>query len=302
MNLIAKISDGSVSVCVCVPETGYCLATFLLWFGTSFAYAMTMATLSHFGRRCVVGVDVLDAKSTSSTSALTVRLTDDDNYMLKSASLQSDVSLRPRSASLSHVSSLAPSCGRQTLPVTTKPAALFNSSVLQQVASSTSTSLPYKALICSCLPGCCCKCCLLSSVAECQAVYHHVCARVASSTSTSPTSELTTVNGCTGVPMDADQLPPPTVPQDVVSLYPIQYFSSALRSHFSIIDSLADSPNHFSYSPPRYNALRRFWSFFLCFIFSSFFLTTRGVFCRWLQVVDTSKVFIKGLIVVSLFP
>ena len=170
--------------------------------------AMTMATLGHFGgRRCVV-----DAKS----STLTVRLTDDDNYMLKSASSASSASLRPRSASLSS----APSCRRQreTIP---PAAALFNSAVvLQQVAASAASPASPASFICSCVPGCCCKCCLLSNVvAECQAVYHHVCARVTSTSPTSPTStELTTANGCSGLPSDADQLPPPTVPQDVVSL------------------------------------------------------------------------------------
>ena len=211
---------------------------------------MTMATL--FGRRCVVGVDMLDAKSTSSTSTLTVRLTDDDNYMLKSASLQSDVSLRPRSASLSHVSNLTPSCGRETLPAATKPAALFSSSVLQQVASSTSASLPYKALICSCAPRCCCKCSLLSSVTECQAVYHHVCARV-TSTSSSPTSELTTINGCMGAPMDADQLPPPTVPQDVVSIQ-FYHFSLVIINAFRIANAYGSKSLGFlltsSFDPP----------------------------------------------------
>ena len=172
-----------------------------------------MATVSH-----LVAVYAMDALSDAKIER---RLTDDDNYMLKSASsgvasVASETSVRPRSASLSQVSSASAHCNvvlQQVAKFLTASGAKPSGAKASGVKTSEVTPTPYAALICSCLPGCCCKCSLLSSLAECQAVYHHVCAR-----HQLPASDAA-LSGCSvSGAGDADSLPPPpTVPQDVVS-------------------------------------------------------------------------------------
>ena len=173
----------------------------------------------------------------------THRFAGEDNYMLKSC----DTS-RPRSASLSQVSRLSQQPSGQSHPQSTCSASLGSggprslpaasaglqqpangSLILQEVANSmglaacsptasiagsgsvvAGCSSPIAAFICSCLPSCCCKCTLLSSFTDCQAVYHHVCARF---TQSQPEGQVT----CSSGDSPADALPPPTVPQDVVS-------------------------------------------------------------------------------------
>lgn len=149
----------------------------------------------------------------------------DDNYMLKSLGLLKEVveqqqqstlavnpssSIRRRSASLSST----PSSGGIIL-------SLKNGGVGAVQRSHPPTPPPgggsrlipasvggYSArLLCSCLPGCCCNCSLLSSITECQAVYHHVCARFVS-------SAVDPAAPCDPTPASS---PPQTIPQDVVN-------------------------------------------------------------------------------------
>jgi hypothetical protein len=156
---------------------------------------------------------------------------------------------RPRSASLSLVSRLSSPCRHPTHshPPTPPPLHLGDSAsaaplLLARVkipaataAPAASTSLlppaPYSRLLCACLPTCCCDCNLLSSIAECQAVYHQACARYIGSNSTTTASEPANSGCCsssvssitTGTSEAAfNDVPSPTlpqtVPQDVVSL------------------------------------------------------------------------------------
>lgn len=160
------------------------------------------------------------------------QLTDDNNYMLKSG--------RPRSSSLSLVprlSSAPHSAPTRSHPPTPPPPAHHSASPRplisshlnhqhlhqqqqqqqQRLLASSSASTPalYGRLVCSCLPTCCCHCTLLSSIAECQGVYHQACARYVqqhTAVSCCPSSSATN-----GPVANVDASPPQTVPQDVVS-------------------------------------------------------------------------------------
>lgn len=151
-----------------------------------------------------------------------------DNYMLKSLGLLKEVveqqqqqstlavnpssSIRRRSASLSST----PSSGGIILSLKNGGVGVVQRSHPPTPPSSGGSSsrlIPasvngYSArLLCSCLPGCCCNCSLLSSITECQAVYHHVCARFISSAVDPATTP------CEPTPASS---PPQTIPQDVV--------------------------------------------------------------------------------------
>ena len=181
------------------------------------------------------------------------RLADDDNYMLKSASststttssclvapslsaqpssgaVESHQQQRPRSASLSLVSRLSSPRHHpvRSHPPTPPPsssntrannaAAAAAKVATTSATAATNLSSPYCRLLCACLPTCCCDCNLLSSIAECQAVYHQACARYIATNETAGCC-TSSVSSITNDPAINDASPPQTVPQDVVSLF-----------------------------------------------------------------------------------
>ncbi len=158
-----------------------------------------------------------------------------DNYMLKSLGLLKEVveqqqqstlavnpssSIRRRSASLSST----PSSGGIILSLKNGGGGVVQRSHPPTPPSSGGSSrlIPasvngYSArLLCSCLPGCCCNCSLLSSITECQAVYHHVCARFISSA-----VDPAATTPCEPTPASS---PPQTIPQDVVNFFCFLFF------------------------------------------------------------------------------
>ncbi len=149
---------------------------------------------------------------------------------------------RPRSASLSLVSRLSSPCRHPTHshPPTPPPLHLGDASAAPlllarvKIPAAPSTSslppAPYSRLLCACLPTCCCDCNLLSSIAECQAVYHQACARYIGGSNSTTASDpaagccSSSVSSITTGASEAafNDVPSPTlpqtVPQDVVSL------------------------------------------------------------------------------------
>lgn len=164
------------------------------------------------------------------TAAVRPRLADDDNYMLKPttaaasgvAPLVSSEFGRPRSASLSLVTRLSsprhhPARSHPPTPPPPQPQPTSFWAV-RTMSSASSSAVPaaYGRLLCACLPTCCCDCNLLSSIAECQAVYHQTCARyVADAGCCQPANHNVADPAATN--NDAALLLPQTVPQDVVS-------------------------------------------------------------------------------------
>lgn len=154
------------------------------------------------------------------------RLADDDNYMLKTRVGVADgkeataAAGRPRSASLSLVTRLA---SPQRAPVRSHPPTPPPASghLLERVARALRQTKQGPAggrLLCSCVPKCCCHCTVLSSVAECQGVYHQSCAKFVAS------GDASACPGYHDQPV-ADVQPPHTVPQDVVSRRSFHFIS-----------------------------------------------------------------------------
>ena len=85
------------------------------------------------------------------------------------------------------------------------------------VAAPASSATPYARLLCSCAPTCCCHCSLLSSIAECQSVYHHVCADFVSSDPAAACSAQDPQAGFSPSSAVDVSSPPHTIHQDVVS-------------------------------------------------------------------------------------
>ncbi|KZS11848.1 Uncharacterized protein APZ42_023365 [Daphnia magna] len=131
---------------------------------------------------------------------------------------------RPRSASLSLVSRHSSPSHHPTHSHPPTPPVESAPVLLARVKIAAAPS-PYSRLLCACLPTCCCDCSLLSSIAECQAVYHQACARyIGSASNETPAGCCPSVSSITTGSNDAalNDVPSPTlpqtVPQDVVIL------------------------------------------------------------------------------------
>ena len=157
-------------------------------------------------------------------------------------------SARPRSASLSLLSRLSSPCHHATHSHPPTPPPLDSAPILlARVKIPAPPTLltapaPYSRLLCACLPTCCCDCNLLSSIAECQAVYHQACARYIGSSSSNTNNEpaagcclsassITTSTSTNEAAFNDVPSPtlPQTVPQDVVSLF--FFFSLFISRH-----------------------------------------------------------------------
>ena len=212
------------------------------------------------------------SSSSSAAAASQSRYAGEDNYMLKSCD-----SSRPRSASLSqiaqsriHSQAASSASASQRVAVVaplSQPPSYQAEFLLQEVAnclapvspaapllvspaSASTAGYGVAALLCACAPTCCCKCTLLSSLsAECQSVFHHACARYISGGGggADPLSASASAACSPGVHDAAEILPPPTVPQDVVSptmtttitlflkssfLYFLNYFTTTMKWSF----------------------------------------------------------------------
>ncbi|XP_057380000.1 uncharacterized protein LOC130702342 isoform X2 [Daphnia carinata] len=134
---------------------------------------------------------------------------------------------RPRSASLSLVSrhsspSHHPTHSHPpTPPVDSAPVLLARVKISAAAAPSLVAVVPpapYSRLLCACLPTCCCDCNLLSSIAECQAVYHQACARyIGTAINETQAGCCPSVSSITTGSNEAalNDVPSPTLPQTV---------------------------------------------------------------------------------------
>ena len=129
------------------------------------------------------------------------------------------------------------------------PLASSSSSSLLSLSSSTAMNQPHEmrqhqqlrlnvqlqqpahqlaAFICSCTPSCCCHCSPISTLADCQSTFHHVCSQFAQSPSSSSSSNLEVpasavchgndASSSSSAAAAADLATSPTVPHDVVSV------------------------------------------------------------------------------------
>ena len=143
---------------------------------------------------------------------------------------------RPRSASLSLVSRLSSPRHHpaRSHPPTPPPTSNSSNGFLSRVkipAPPSALPAPYSRLLCACLPTCCCDCNLLSSIAECQAVYHQACARYINGSESAGccTSSVSSITGSNNESTNDAPPPPQTVPQDVVSLVSFSLLSLSIR-------------------------------------------------------------------------
>lgn len=124
---------------------------------------------------------------------------------------------RPRSASLSLVSRHSSPSHHPTHSHPPTPPVESAPVLLARVKIAAAPS-PYSRLLCACLPTCCCDCSLLSSIAECQAVYHQACARyIGSASNETPAGCCPSASSITTGSNDAalNDVPSPTLPQTV---------------------------------------------------------------------------------------